>query len=77
MSKESVNKFLALVAHDVNLREKFKDVANSEEFIKTAEEAGYSFTTEEFKVVVAELSEGIKIRRKTGVWQWLRTVNWR
>jgi predicted ribosomally synthesized peptide with nif11-like leader len=77
MSKESANRFLSLVAHDENLRDKFQNVATPDEFIKTAEAAGYDFTTDELQTVVAELSEGIKVRRKTGVWQWLRTVNWR
>jgi len=38
-------------------------------------ELGYSFTTEELLAVVKEHSEGVT-RRKTGIWQWLRSVNW-
>ncbi|HEY9690834.1 MAG TPA: Nif11-like leader peptide family natural product precursor [Oculatellaceae cyanobacterium] len=76
MSNESAKKFLADAAHNMVLREKFKPVTNPQEFINTVEELGYSFTTEELKDVVKECSEGVVIRRKTGVWQWLRTINW-
>jgi hypothetical protein len=37
---------------------------------------GYDFTPTELKQVVAEQSHGILIRRKTGVWKWLRDVAW-
>ncbi len=76
MSNESAKKFLADAAHNMVMREKFTPVTNPDEFIKTVEELGYSFTTEELKDVVKECSEGILIRRKTGVWQWLRTIKW-
>jgi predicted ribosomally synthesized peptide with nif11-like leader len=76
MSNESAKKFLADAAHNMVLREKFQPVTNPQEFIQTVEELGYSFTTDELKEVVKKFSEGIVIRRKTGVWQWLRTINW-
>lgn len=76
MSKEGATKFLKAAATDTALREKFKLVASPEEFLKIALELGYSFTTEELLAVVKEHSEGITLRRKTGIWQWLRSVNW-
>jgi predicted ribosomally synthesized peptide with nif11-like leader len=77
MSKESVSEFLADVAGDPNIRENFKVVANVREFIAIAQEQGYYFTAEEMEEVVKEYSQGVTLRRKTGVWKWLRTVHWR
>ena len=76
MSQEIAKQFLADVAHNTALREKFYTVGNPDEFLNTAQELGYIFTGEEFKAVVQEHSEGVLVRRKTGVWQWLRSVNW-
>lgn len=76
MSKESACRFLAHAARDAELQECFKSVSNSQDFLKVAEEWGYSFTTEELKEVVKEHSQGVTLRRKTGVWKWLRTVPW-
>jgi predicted ribosomally synthesized peptide with nif11-like leader len=77
MSKESVSEFLADVARDPKIRENFKVVANSPDFIAIAQELGYCFTAEEMEEVVNEYSHGVTLRRKTGVWKWLRTVHWR
>ena len=76
MSQENAKNFLAAASHNIDLREKFNTVTNSEEFLNTAQELGYIFTTEDLKTVISEHSEGVKVRRKTGVWQWLRSVNW-
>jgi predicted ribosomally synthesized peptide with nif11-like leader len=76
MSRESANQFLEAVAQDTNLRDKFQSVKNAEEFLQIAEQLGYTFTTEELKTLVSEQSQGITMRRRTGVWQWLRSVNW-
>lgn len=77
MSKESVTQFLADVARNPKIREKFQAVANSQDFIAIAQELGYCFTADEMEEVVKEYSQGVTIRRKTGVWKWLRTVHWR
>ncbi|WP_044172806.1 Nif11-like leader peptide family natural product precursor [Kamptonema formosum] len=77
MSRESVTQFLADVARDPNIREKFQAAANSRDFIAIAQELGYGFTEDEMEEVVKEYSQGVTVRRKTGVWKWLRTVHWR
>ncbi len=76
MSRESASEFLAHAARDANLQGCFNAVSNARDFIKVAEEWGYSFTTEELREVIQEHSQGVTIRRKTGVWRWLRTVPW-
>lgn len=76
MSLENANLFLESAAQDAKLRAKFETATNPEEFIKVASESGYEFTTEELKEAVTELSKGVILRRKTGVWPWLRTVKW-
>lgn len=76
MSKESATRFLQAISADENLREKFESVQDSEEFIRIAEQLGYSFTTQELMTLAKEQSQGIAVRRHTGVWRWLRGVNW-
>ncbi|MBD1937961.1 Nif11-like leader peptide family natural product precursor [Microcoleus sp. FACHB-68] len=76
MSKQSATQFLSVAARNTEVQENFKSVNNPEEFVQVAEELGYNFTTEELKDVVKEHSEGVTLRRKTGVWHWLRRVNW-
>ena len=76
MSTESANRFLADVAYRESLRSHFEPVQNGQEFIQICQELGYDFTIDEFKVVVKENSEGVLIRRKTGIWTWLRQVPW-
>jgi len=76
VSKESAAQFLKDATWDVDLREQFNAVAKPEEFIKVASQLGYTFTTEELKAVVHEHSQGIQTRRSTGIWSWLRRVNW-
>jgi predicted ribosomally synthesized peptide with nif11-like leader len=77
MSKEDAMKFLEAATTNEALREKFKLAANPEEFIKIASELGYTFTTQELQVVVEKNSAGVIFRRNTGVWPWLRSVNWK
>lgn len=77
MSKDSASKFLADAARDDHLRNHFINVDTPEKFIKIAQECGYQFTTEELQEVIKEHSEGILIRRQTGIWKWLRNVKWR
>ncbi len=76
MSTESVKDFLAKAAMDLEIQEKFKAAKNSQEFLEMAKSMGYDFTTDEMKAVVKQNSEGVLVRRQTGIWKWLRTVNW-
>lgn len=76
MSKESATKFLEAATTNESLREKLKSAANPEEFVKIASELGYDFTTETLQVVIEKNSDGVMFRRKTGIWPWLRSVNW-
>lgn len=76
MSKESANQFLEDAARNEALREKLQSAPSPDEFVSTAHSLGYSFTVDELKEVVREHSEDAKLRRKTGIWPWLRTVHW-
>jgi len=76
MSIESANRFLEAVSSDDTLREKFDDVTSPEEFLNIIEQLGYSFTTEELMAIAREQSQGIYVRRHTGVWKWLRGIRW-
>lgn len=76
MSKKNVTQFLADAAQDRTLREKFQSANSSEEFLNIAQKLGYSFTTEELQNVIHDYSQGIEVRRNTGVWPWLRSVRW-
>ncbi|MCT7950557.1 Nif11-like leader peptide family natural product precursor [Ancylothrix sp. C2] len=76
MSTESAYQFLSQAAHDREFQQKFEQAANAQEFMQIAEALGFDFTPEELKAVVKENSEGVKVRRQTGVWRWLRSVKW-
>jgi len=76
MSLESASRFLEAVAYDEALRERFDHMQGPKEFLKITEQLGYSFTTEELMSLAREQSEGITVRRHTGVWKWLRGINW-
>lgn len=76
MSIDSANRFLEAVAHDETLRDNFSHVNTPEEFIRITEQLGYNFTTEELMTLAKERSEGVVLRRSTGVWKWLRSINW-
>jgi predicted ribosomally synthesized peptide with nif11-like leader len=76
MSIESATRFLEAVAYDETLRSKFDGVDGPEEFLRTTEKLGYSFTTDELMTIAHEQSQGVEIRRSTGVWKWLRRINW-
>ena len=75
MSKESVTEFLADVARAPKIRDRFHAARNSQDFIAIAQELGYGFTEEEMEEVVKEYSQGVTLRRNTGLWKWLRTVH--
>ncbi|NJP08203.1 MAG: Nif11-like leader peptide family natural product precursor [Leptolyngbyaceae cyanobacterium RU_5_1] len=76
MSIESAARFLEAVAYDETLRDKFEHVRTPEDFLRITEQLGYSFTTEELMALAKEQSQGVMIRRHTGVWKWLRGINW-
>ncbi|MBW4663900.1 MAG: Nif11-like leader peptide family natural product precursor [Chroococcus sp. CMT-3BRIN-NPC107] len=76
MSKKNVNQFLADAAQNRTLRETLQKATDAEEFLNISRQLGYTFTTEELREVINDCSEGIQVRRSTGVWPWLRNVNW-
>jgi predicted ribosomally synthesized peptide with nif11-like leader len=76
MSIESANRFLSAAAGDEELRVRFDTAYSPEDFLSVSQQLGYSFTTDELLRLAKERSEGIIIRRGTGVWKWLRRVNW-
>jgi predicted ribosomally synthesized peptide with nif11-like leader len=76
MSLESASRFLEAVASDETLREQFDQIQGPEEFLQITEQLGYSFTTDELMTLAREQSEGINVRRHTGVWKWLRSIHW-
>lgn len=76
MSIESANRFLEAVAYDEALRDRFQQVQGPDDFLSIIQQLGYSFTTDELLSIAQEQSEGINVRRNTGVWKWLRSINW-
>ena len=76
MSRESAEKFLEAATVDSILRDKLTAAGNFEEFVQIAQSIGYNFTAQELKLVIKEHSEGVTMRRKTGVWPWLRHFSW-
>ncbi len=76
MSIESATRFLTAAAQDQTIREKFAVASSPAEFLQISEQIGYCFTTTELENLIQELSQGVMVRRSTGVWKWLRNVNW-
>jgi predicted ribosomally synthesized peptide with nif11-like leader len=76
MSIQNATRFLEAISQDETLRERFVRVSTPEEFLDVCTQLGYSFTAEELKNLVKEQSQGVLVRRSTGVWKWLRSVNW-
>ncbi|NMG57274.1 Nif11-like leader peptide family natural product precursor [Geitlerinema sp. P-1104] len=76
MSIENAEQFLKDALHHAEIRDAFSDSQSPQQFLTIAQELGYHFSTEELQSVVAQHSEGVNIRRRTGIWQWLRTVPW-
>ncbi len=76
MSIESANRFLEAVAYDETLRDRFEGVTNPDDFLRITEQLGYSFSTDELMAIAKEQSQGIMVRRNTGVWKWLRSICW-
>ncbi|PSB16497.1 Nif11-like leader peptide family natural product precursor [Phormidesmis priestleyi ULC007] len=76
MSVESATRFLTVAAQDHIIREKFSAANSPEEFLKISNQLGYCFTIAELKQLIRESSQDVGVRRSTGVWKWLRNVNW-
>jgi len=76
MSKKNAGQFLADAAQNITLRETLEGATNAEDFLNIAHQLGYTFTKAELDDVIHFYSEGIKVRRSTGVWPWLRNVHW-
>jgi predicted ribosomally synthesized peptide with nif11-like leader len=76
MSVTSANRFLCAASQDQRLRDQFDGVASPQDFVTVSQKLGYCFTTVELKTVVSEQSHGVLARRSTGVWKWLRNVQW-
>ena len=76
MSIKSAARFLSAASRDQEIRDRFKAVQSPEDFLCVSREMGYSFTTADLKKIIALKSRNIQIRRTTGVWRWLREVNW-
>lgn len=76
MSKKNAIQFLADAAQNRTLRETLETATNAQQFLNIAHQLGYTFTTEDLSNAIHDSSEGIKVRRNTGVWPWLRHVHW-
>jgi predicted ribosomally synthesized peptide with nif11-like leader len=76
MSLENASQFLQAVARDQVLRDRFTPLQSSEEFLDIAHQLGYSFTIAQLKQVASDHSQNHKLRRSTGVWRWLRQMQW-
>ena len=76
MSKKNAGQFLTDAAQNRTLRETLEGAISAEDFLNIAQQLGYTFTKEELGDVIHFYSEGIEVRRSTGVWPWLRSVNW-
>ncbi len=76
MSIESAIRFLDTVTDDETLRRQFEHAQTPADFLSLVQEMGFNFTTQELIQAVKENSAGVETRRHTGVWKWLRQVNW-
>jgi predicted ribosomally synthesized peptide with nif11-like leader len=77
MSVRSAARFLSAAAQDGQVRDRFAAVNSPEEFLQVSQGMGYCFTTAELLRLVRIKSLAQETRRVTGVWKWLRGVNWR
>jgi predicted ribosomally synthesized peptide with nif11-like leader len=76
MSIKSAARFLSAASQDQEIRDRFQLVESPDDFLCVSQEMGYSFTTAELKKIITLKSRNIQVRRTTGVWRWLRQVNW-
>ena len=58
MSTERVSQFLLAVSADSVLKQKLAAVTDSVNFVKIAEDSGYSFTLEDLQTYIAEHNNG-------------------
>jgi hypothetical protein len=77
MSVRSAARFLSAAAQDGQVRDRFAGVDSPEAFLQVSQCMGYTFTTAELLRLVRVKSLKNETRRLTGVWKWLRGVNWR
>ncbi|MBW4620854.1 MAG: Nif11-like leader peptide family natural product precursor [Cyanosarcina radialis HA8281-LM2] len=56
MAQESAAKFFKAVQNDEALQQKCKAIADSETFVRMAEDRGYHFTVEELQTAIESLS---------------------
>ena len=76
MSKENAEHFLKTLTVKADLRQSLEGADGPEDFAQRAAALGFEFTPAELRAVVASYSQGVRQRRHTGIWEWLRTVNW-
>ena len=76
MSIKSAARFLSAASRDQEIRDRFQSVKSPEDFLCVSQEMGYCFTTAELKKIITLKSRNIQVRRTTGVWRWLRDINW-
>ncbi len=76
MSIKSAARFLSAASRDQVIRDRFQAARSPEDFLSISQELGYSFTTAELKKIITLKSRNTQVRRTTGVWRWLREVNW-
>ncbi|MCY7405980.1 MAG: Nif11-like leader peptide family natural product precursor [Alkalinema sp. CAN_BIN05] len=76
MSIKSAARFLSAASRSQEIRDRFQSVQSPEHFLCISQEMGYTFTTAELKKIITLKSRNIEVRRTTGVWRWLREVNW-
>lgn len=76
MSIKSAARFLSAASQKQEVRDRFNQVTSPQDFLGVSQELGYSFTTDELRKLVRRKSRNTQIRRNTGIWRWLRNVNW-
>lgn len=76
MSVENAEQFLKDALHNRDLRAAFDEAKTPQDFFKISTGLGYDFSDQDLKTVISQHSQGAQIRRRTGIWHWLRTVNW-
>ncbi|MFO8039774.1 MAG: Nif11-like leader peptide family natural product precursor [Sodalinema sp.] len=76
MSVKNAEQFLKDALHNPELRAAFEDAKTPQDFFQISESLGYDFSSQDLETVISQHSQGVQIRRRTGIWHWLRTVNW-
>jgi predicted ribosomally synthesized peptide with nif11-like leader len=76
MSQANAEQFLSDILHHPDLRPQFEAADNPEEFLQIAQKLGYDFSTADLEAVAHAHSQNVNQRRQTGIWPWLRQMNW-